>query len=115
MHIIRNVLLYAKLTICQSLKYFCCLNKGDCQPSIEFLIHNWKCMIVVCCGINFVYPGSQSFSGLGLWFLSLHQMTPLHVAAKSDRYKILEYLVDRGADISTKDSDGVSICEYTCE
>ena len=64
---------------------------------------------------NFIPPGSQSFSGLGLWFLSLHQMTPLHVAAKSGRFKIVEYLVDEGANISTKDSDGVSICEYTSE
>ena len=70
-------------------------------------------MIIAYCGINFVYPRNQSFSGLGLWFLSLHQLTPLHVAAKSDRYKIVEYLVDEGADINTKDSDGVSICEYT--
>jgi len=41
--------------------------------------------------------------------LSLHQMTPLHVAAGSARFKIVEYLVDEGANISTKDSDGVSI------
>ena len=63
---------------------------------------------------NFIFPVSQSFFGLGLWFLSLHQMTPLHVAAKSDRYKTVKYLVD-GANINTKDSDGVSICGYTCE
>ena len=36
-------------------------------------------------------------------------MSPLHVAAKSDRYKIVEYLVDEVAEISTKNSDGVSI------
>ena len=41
--------------------------------------------------------------------LSLHQMTPLHVAAGSARFKIVEYLVDEAANISTKDSDGVSI------
>ena len=58
---------------------------------------------------NFIFPGSQSFSCLGLWFLSLHQMTPLHVAARSARFKIVDYLVDEGANISTKDSDGVSI------
>ena len=52
-----------------------------------------------------MFPGR----GLGLWFPSLHQMTPLHVAAKSARFKIVEYLVDKGANISTKDSDGVSI------
>ena len=36
-------------------------------------------------------------------------MTPLHVAAKSARFQVVEYLVDQGADINTKDSDGVSI------
>ena len=64
---------------------------------------------------NFIFPVSQSFFGLGLWFLSLHQLTPLHMAAKSDRYKTVKYLVDEGANINTRDSDGVSICGYTCE
>ena len=63
----------------------------------------------------FIPPGNQSFSGLGLWFLFLHQMTPLHMAAKSGRKKIVEYLVDEGANISTRDSDGVSICGNTSE
>ena len=58
---------------------------------------------------NFIFPGSQSFSCLGLWFFSLHQMTPLHVAAKSARFQVVECLVDQGADINTKDSDVVSI------
>ena len=53
--------------------------------------------------------GSQSFSDLGLWFLSLHQMTPLHVAAKSARFQVVVYLADQGNNINTKDSDGVSI------
>ena len=48
-------------------------------------------------------------SGLGLWFLSLHQMTPLHVAATSARFKVVECLVEQGANISTKDNDEVSI------
>ena len=64
---------------------------------------------------NFIFSVSQSFFSLGLWFLSIHQMTPLHVAAKSDRYKTVEYLVDEGANINTKDNNGVSICGYTCE
>ena len=36
-------------------------------------------------------------------------MTPLHVAAKSARFQVVEYLIDQGAYINTKDSDGVSI------
>ena len=36
-------------------------------------------------------------------------MTPLHVAAKSTRFQVVKCLVDQGADINTKDSDGVSI------
>ena len=40
-------------------------------------------------------------------------MTPLHVAAKSARFKVVECLVDEGANISTTDNDEVSICVYT--
>ena len=36
-------------------------------------------------------------------------MTPLHVAAeKGDRLDIVKYLVDNGADINSKDDNGVS-------
>ena len=42
-------------------------------------------------------------------FFSLHQMTPLHVAAeKGDRISIVKYLVDKGAGINIKDDSGVS-------
>ena len=41
--------------------------------------------------------------------LSLHQMTPLHVAATKGGHKsIVQYLIDSGADINSKDDIGVS-------
>ena len=36
-------------------------------------------------------------------------MTPLHVAAEKGRFKIVECLVEEGADINTKDNAGVGI------
>ena len=48
-------------------------------------------------------------SQLLLSCLSLHQMTPLHVAAeKGDRLDIVEYLIKNGADINIIDYSGVS-------
>ena len=41
--------------------------------------------------------------------LFLHQLTPLHVAAKKSRAQILQYLVGKGADINIKDKNGVNI------
>ena len=44
-----------------------------------------------------------------MWFLSLHQRTPLHIATEHHREAVIEkYLVDHGADVNTKDNDGVS-------
>ena len=49
---------------------------------------------------------------LGFWLtfviLSLHQMTPLHLAAESGRIKILKYLIDQGIDINLQDDNGVT-------
>ena len=46
---------------------------------------------------------------LFVFVFSLHQMTPLHVAAeKGDRISIVKYLVDNGADINIKDDNEVS-------
>ena len=53
-------------------------------------------------------------SHLHLWFLSLHQLTPLHMAAKKGRCEqILGYLVGKEADINIKDKNGVNIYHYT--
>ena len=43
---------------------------------------------------------------------SLHQQTPLHIAVKQFRVKTVECLVDKGADINSKDNAGVSMCDY---
>ena len=45
-------------------------------------------------------------------FQSLHQQTPLHIAVKKFHVKTVEYLVDKGADIYSKDKYGVSMCDY---
>ena len=46
--------------------------------------------------------------------LFLHQMSPLHVAAKHGRVETVEYLVDeKEVEINIKDNDGVGICDYT--
>ena len=52
---------------------------------------------------------TQSISGSFMYFISLNQMTPLHVAVERARTEIVKYLVDRGADITIKDDNGVNI------
>ena len=47
------------------------------------------------------------------YFLLLHQMTPLHLAAETARIKMLGYLVEQGAGINIQDDDGVIICDHT--
>ena len=43
------------------------------------------------------------------FFLSLYQMTPLHLAAERGRYKtIVVYLVDNGADVDMRDKNKVN-------
>ena len=37
-------------------------------------------------------------------------MAPLHLAARSGRVKILNYLVEQGADINIQDNNGVILC-----
>ena len=37
----------------------------------------------------------------------VHQMTPLHMAAEKDHSKIVEYLVDEGADVNIQDHNKV--------
>ena len=51
-------------------------------------------------------------SQVGL-FLSLHQQTPLHIAASKNYERTVECLVDEGADINIKDNTGVGVILYT--
>ena len=39
----------------------------------------------------------------------LHQVTPLHMAAREGRTDIVKYLVDKRAHINTGDNDRVSV------
>ena len=55
----------------------------------------------------------KDFGFLTLWFLFLHQMTPLHLAAEGAHIKIVEYLVDQEADVNIEDDNGVNICIHT--
>ena len=50
---------------------------------------------------------------LKLLFLSLHQQTPLHIAASKNYERTVECLVDEGADINIKDNTGVGAILYT--
>ena len=38
-------------------------------------------------------------------------MAPLHLAAESGRIKLVNYLVDKGADIDIQSDNGVIICD----
>ena len=37
-------------------------------------------------------------------------MTPLHLAAESGRIKMMNCLVEQGADVNIQDDNGVTIC-----
>ena len=53
---------------------------------------------------------SGSETTLSSWlFLSLHQQTPLHIAASKNYEHTVKCLVDEGADINIKDNTGVGI------
>ena len=38
-------------------------------------------------------------------------MTPLHVAAERGCFKVVKYFVSNGAEINTKDINGVNMCD----
>ena len=44
---------------------------------------------------------------------SLHQITPLHVAAERGHTRIVEYLVSKGAEIDIQDKNGVIVHDYS--
>ena len=47
------------------------------------------------------------------YFISFHQMTPLHRAAESGRIEVVEILIDQVADINSRDDNGVIIYDNT--
>ena len=42
-----------------------------------------------------------------MYFLFLHQMTPLHLAAERGRLVVLKHLVDQGPNVNIQDQNGV--------
>ena len=50
----------------------------------------------------------QLISGLFLLFISLYQMTPLHLAAQRGRYNLVGYLVGKDADVDIGDVNEVT-------
>ena len=44
-----------------------------------------------------------------MYFLNLHQMTPLHFAAEGGNIGIVEYLIENGADFDIVDALRVSM------
>ena len=47
--------------------------------------------------------------------LSIHQMTPLHVAAEGGRVDTVKSLLDNGADCTVMDNNGVSNWNYATD
>ena len=47
--------------------------------------------------------------------LSIHQMTPLHVAAEGGRVDTVKSLLDNGADSTVMDNNGVSNWNYATD
>ena len=45
--------------------------------------------------------------------LSLHQISPMHLAAEGGRIKMVEYLAEEKADINIQDDKGVILCDFT--
>ena len=46
---------------------------------------------------------------------SFYQQTPLHLAVRKSQEYTVKYLVNKGADISNKDNNGVSIWDFVTE
>ena len=69
------------------------------------VVYNWFVHQVSCDRTHLIY----------LLYFFLHQLTPLHLAAETGRIKILNYLLEQGADINIQDYHGVitRICAYT--
>jgi len=73
--------------------------------------YHWSFVISLL--TNFL-GGSHLISGLLFYFLSLHQMTSLHLAAKSGCIKILNFLVGQRGDINIQDNNGVITSKPLC-
>ena len=70
-------------------------NSTECPPTFSYVKKN------------------QLISGLLMLFISLHQMTPLHVAAEGGCIKVVKCLLDHKADVNMKDRKGVNLFDHT--
>ena len=70
---------------------------------------------------SFSFPNSQLYAIIHggpcstSFFHFSHQKTPLHVAAGRGHVENVRCLVEKGADISIHDKNGVSESEYTAD
>ena len=86
--------------------YALCTNNLSCGSlTIQILLPMALCLL---CTLSFLHA-SHLISGLLLYLLFPHQMTPLHLAAESGQVKSLNFLVEKGADINNQDDNGVII------
>ena len=46
-------------------------------------------------------------ASLTLWFSSVYQMTPLHMAAEHDHSHVVKFLAENEADVNAKNYKGV--------
>ena len=87
---------------------FCCF---DCNSSIteeyeedEYLLSQES---------EHFHNASLEVTWFQAYFSSLHQITPLHVVAERGHTRIVEYLVDKGAQIDIQDKNGVIMHDYS--
>ena len=59
-------------------------------------------------------PNFLQVSSISDLLFSLHQMTPLHLAAKGAQIKVLKYFISQEVtDVCIQDHNGV-ICDHAC-
>ena len=80
------------------------------------------CFLQTYCKISLYtnLPEIRQFLSYFCIFLSLYQMTPLHLAAQRGRYNLVRYLVDKDADVNIQDINGVrlilcAVCSHATE
>lgn len=68
-------------------------------------------MFVNCCTVGLVVPSRRASRLTSPFVLSLHplQSTPLHLAAGYNRVRIVQLLLQHGADVHAKDKGSVPI------
>ena len=83
--------------------------KGYHSEEIKHIVPVPSCFTFNTKESKFVYSisGLLSIRTFSLFFPC--QMTPLHMAAAESHVEIMEFLIDKGADVNTQDKDWVNI------